>query len=167
MATVALGAIGVTGCLLGLKTYGYKIPVRVSCWFCSHKQIVNFGDRNSYDCSSCGQYNGFTKDGDYNKEVNGQFSDHPVNLSKKFASNQESQNDDISALCDTCNRNQEMKVYQLKQFEPVNPKTEDYELEEYTAHLERTYRLCRQCKIPLIFSVKLHVELISFIMMTL
>ena len=146
MASVALGAVGITACLYGLKTCGFKIPLRVSCWFCSHKQVVSLAHRNSFDCASCGQYNGFTKDGDYNKEVKGQFSDHPMNINKKFTSTPANDPKGGPSLCDTCNRNQEMKIFQLRQFEPSDSKNEDLELEEYTAHLERTYRLCRQCK---------------------
>ena len=82
-----------------------------------------------------------------------------------------SRNDPTTTLCDTCNRNQEMKMYQLRQFTPViifpyvkivfkkvtkhylyfflfqvNPKNEDQELQAYQDHLERTYRLCRVCE---------------------
>ena len=34
-----------------------------------------------------------------------------------------------TALCDTCNRNQDMKVHQLRQFSPSNSKNEDQELQ--------------------------------------
>ena len=57
---------------------GLEIPIRVKCWFCPHKQTVKFSQRNSWDCQSCSQYNGFNKDGDYNKEITGQHSEIPV-----------------------------------------------------------------------------------------
>ena len=50
-----------------------------------------------------------------------------------------------AALCDTCNRNQEMKVHQLRQFSPSNRKNEDQELLEYTNNLERTTLLDAYC----------------------
>ena len=81
MASYVLGAVGVTGCCIAgmSKIFGVEIPIRVTCWFCSHCQTVKFSQRNSWDCNACGQYNGFNKDGDYNKEIHGQHSDIPVN----------------------------------------------------------------------------------------
>ena len=69
-----------TGCCIAgaSKFLGLEIPIRVQCWFCPHKQTVKFSQRNSWDCQSCSQYNGFNKDGDYNKEINGQHSEIPV-----------------------------------------------------------------------------------------
>lgn len=133
--------------LTKVAKYG-GIPTRVTCWFCSNKQTVRFSERNSWDCSQCGQYNGFTKDGDYNKVISGQFADIPVEPTRRFATPKKMA-DTESKLCDTCNRNQEMKLYQLRKFSPANPKNEDNELEEYTAHLERTYRICRTCKMTM------------------
>ena len=66
-------------CIAGASKFlGLEIPIRVKCWFCPHKQTVKFSQRNSWDCQSCSQYNGFNKDGDYNKEINGQHSEIPV-----------------------------------------------------------------------------------------
>ena len=126
---------------------GLKFPYKASCWFCSNRQAITFSERNSWICEQCDQYNGFKKDGDYNKEIRGQKSDAPVQMTKKYASSYEFKKEN-SNLCDTCNRNQELKMHQLKQFEPHDEKNEDEELAEHTAHLERTYRLCRSCKKP-------------------
>mgnify|MGYP001436509734 CR=1 FL=1 len=66
-------------CIAGASKFlGLEIPIRVKCWFCPHKQTVKFSQRNSWDCQSCSQYNGFNKDGDYNKEISGQHSEIPV-----------------------------------------------------------------------------------------
>ncbi len=147
MATYMIGALGAAGCAAGIsKALGIEIPSRVTCWFCSHRQTVKFSQRNSYDCASCGQYNGFKADGDYNKEIQGQYSEVPVVSKYTFADKKHEKAESKSRLCDTCNRNQEMKIYQLKQFVPSNPRKEDQELQDYTAHLERTYRLCRPCE---------------------
>jgi len=148
MASYVLGAVGVTGCCIAgmSKIFGVEIPIRVTCWFCSHCQTVKFSQRNSWDCNACGQYNGFNKDGDYNKEIHGQHSDIPVNPKTKYATGTRGNENETTTLCDTCNRNQEMKVYQLGRFSPSNPRNEDKELQEYTQHLERTYRLCRECE---------------------
>ena len=80
MTSYVIGAIGFTGCCIaGISKFcGLEIPTRVQCHFCSHCQTVKFSRRNSWDCQSCGQYNGFNKDGDYNKEIHGQYSDIPV-----------------------------------------------------------------------------------------
>ena len=150
MASYLLGAAGITGCVIGIsKTFGLELPARVSCWFCPHKQTVKFSRRNAWHCDACGQYNGFNKDGDYNQTVPGQHSDIPVRTDHVYtaevAKSKPLQTSE-SALCDTCNRNQEMKIFQLRNFTPSNPKKEDQELEEYQNHLERTYRLCRPCE---------------------
>ena len=44
-------------------------------------------------------------------------------------------------------RFQELKVYQLQKFVPSHPDRFDDEVLEYQQHLERTYRLCRYCKL--------------------
>jgi len=36
-------------------------PARVSCWFCGERTAVKYELRNSWDCPSCDQYNGFDK----------------------------------------------------------------------------------------------------------
>ena len=126
MASVMLGVIGITGCLAVIsKMFGVSIPFRVTCWFCSHRQTVKFSQRNSWDCIQCGQYNGFNKDGDYNKDITGQHSDVPLAVQNQFASIEGSKHQPAApaALCDTCNRNQEMKMYQLRQFTPSNDST--------------------------------------------
>jgi len=150
MSSYVIGAIGFTGCCIAgiSKICGLEIPTRVQCHFCSHCQTVKFSRRNSWDCQSCGQYNGFNKDGDYNKEIHGQHSDIPVDTKTKYTAMRTPavNKNEPTALCDTCNRNQEMKVHQLRQFSPSNRKNEDQELLEYTNHLERTYRLCRVCE---------------------
>ena len=47
----------------------------------------------------------------------------------KYATGTRGNENETTTLCDTCNRNQEMKVYQLGRFSPSNPKNEDNELE--------------------------------------
>lgn len=146
-ASTVIGAtVGFVGLAAGIsKLTGIEIPKPVTCWFCAHKQSVKFSQRNSWDCKSCGQYNGFSSDGDYNKSIKGQHSEAPIPMKSSFTQHGQYQPSGNN-LCDTCNRNQEMKIYQLRQFTPSNIKNEDKELQDYTAHLERTYRLCRTCE---------------------
>jgi hypothetical protein len=152
--------IGVTAgsLLLGRKMYQCRtmIPARVTCWFCSHRETVWFNQRNSWNCGDCGQYNGFDKDGDYNQEIVGQHSDIPVAASMRFTQPQQFK-EATNALCDSCNRNQEMKMHQLRNFMPTNLNNEDEEQAEYTAHLERAFRLCRSCKLLIILSEAGHI----------
>ena len=144
---LAVGVVAGGSLLLGANMLGLNIPYKVSCWFCSNRQTIKFSERNSWICHECDQYNGFNKDGDYNKEIRGQKTDVPVLMTKKFANSYEATKEGSTPkLCDPCNRNQELKMYQLKQFEPDDSNNEDEELAQYTAHLERTYRLCRSCK---------------------
>lgn len=46
---------------------------RVNCWFCNTDQQVPWSSRDSFVCTQCDQYNGFTADGDYNKRISEQF----------------------------------------------------------------------------------------------
>ena len=68
-------------------------------------------------------------------------------MTKRFATNYDIQKEDkCPTLCSNCNRNQELKMYQLNQFEPQDPNREDEEFEEYSRHIEQAFRLCRSCK---------------------
>ena len=120
------------------------LPAAVNCHFCCQDFRVPFDQRNSWTCPSCQQYNGFGKDGDYNRD--NCYDD--ATSSVRFCSAPKANGPAIrdNGLCDTCNLNQDLKVYQLSQFEPRNPNKYDEELKEYAAHLERTYRICRYCK---------------------
>ena len=97
---------------------------------------VKHGERNSWLCPGCDQYNGWTADGDYNKDL-----DLTANSSKRFVSEQDRhQSHSSNGLCLNCNLNQELKISQLARYPREGP-----EFDEYRAHLETVYRLCPEC----------------------
>lgn len=135
-----------------------KIKTSVECWFCHTRTKVHYNDRNSFTCTSCDQYNGFTEDGGYNRRVPGQQYTTPkqfcelakktpakpngilhrfngVNMSPKAA----------NGLCAECNLGQEIIMKKVADFEPVNEDRWNEELEDYRYKLERMYQLCSSC----------------------
>ncbi|XP_067946718.1 transmembrane protein 201-like [Watersipora subatra] len=118
----------------------------VVCWFCHEPFSVPYGNRNCWDCPFCEQYNGFTKDGGYNKPIPSQHNEdlnYLLNCTEKV---QQSKVETSNRLCETCTRNQTMKVRQLANFTPTNEARFDEEVEVYKARLERVYRLCFSCQ---------------------
>ncbi|XP_052227400.1 transmembrane protein 201-like isoform X2 [Dreissena polymorpha] len=119
-------------------------PAYVSCWFCGASTSLPYTQRNSWDCPKCEQYNGFEKDGSYNKAIVAQYDEsynRPINCKKaEFLGGHD-------LLCDKCCQNQLLKVKQLANFTPYNEKSYDCEVEAFSAHLEKVYRLCPQCEI--------------------
>lgn len=121
----------------------------MNCWFCNSNTRVPFINRDSFNCPTCRQYNGFTSDGDYNKEI---LEQHYSKLNT--SNNVYCQRTDtglhlmhsVNGLCDGCNRNQEMKIIQLANFKPRCETTYDEEIEEYRQRLEDSYQLCQQCQ---------------------
>lgn len=106
-----------------------------------------FDLRNCFICKACGQYNGFTSSGDYNREIPEQ---HYVKLNPvtNCVFSEENVYDLRSGngLCYACNRNQELKVLQLAAFVPENEETFDLEVDQYRTSLEKAYRLCARCE---------------------
>nr|AON96560.1 hypothetical protein [Bicyclus anynana] len=126
------------------------LPWRVNCWFCNSNVWVKFTERNSWTCSECDQYNGFTKDGDYNKALC--TNTEQVSKSPKFFQRSPPKN----GLCKMCNINQQLKVTQLANFVPMNEKKYDEEINSYRMQLEKAYKLCSPCK--KVLQKKLHKE---------
>lgn len=124
-----------------------KFPIKVNCWFCNSNTKVPYVNHNSWYCPHCEQYNGFDKDGGYNRQLLEQYNpefNHPTwNTKVKRAVKQ------LNGLCRVCNINQELKVAQLAQFTPFDPSNFDYEVEQYSNKLEKAYRLCPQCDVKL------------------
>ncbi|XP_049867449.1 uncharacterized protein LOC126367766 [Pectinophora gossypiella] len=153
MERVLLTVTGVLCTILVLKLF-YSLRTillwRVNCWFCNNNFWVKLPERNSWTCPKCDQYNGFTKDGDYNKPlfaVNEQNHKTP----KVFHSSPPR-----NGLCKMCNINQQLKVAQLANFVPMNDRNFDEEIDSYRMQLEKAYRLCSPCK--KVLQTKLHKE---------
>ncbi|XP_053659792.1 uncharacterized protein LOC128708836 [Anopheles marshallii] len=139
-----------------------RFPAKVNCWFCNHDTSVPYDQSNSFVCPACKQYNGFTADGDYNREIpeqyqqrlNNYYYHHPSNVTDddkwdsstirssigngRFLSN--------NGLCFGCNRNQELKIHQLASFVPEDEDNYDVEVDEYRKQLEQAYKLCGRCE---------------------
>nr|CAH7721585.1 unnamed protein product [Callosobruchus chinensis] len=122
-----------------LKRNGFHI--RVNCWFCNAWTKVPYSQRNCWDCPSCSQYNGFSEDGGYNKVIEAQhaygFTRIKNNVKTEPATN---------GLCTYCNNNQQLKVYQLANFTPLNEDKYDIEIEHFQKQLEKAYKLCKKCE---------------------
>ncbi|VEN42731.1 unnamed protein product [Callosobruchus maculatus] len=122
-----------------LKRNGFLM--RVNCWFCNAWTKVPYTKRNCWDCPSCSQYNGFSEDGGYNKVIEAQhaygFKRIKTNVKMEPATN---------GLCTYCNNNQQLKVYQLANFTPLNEDKYDIEIEHFQKQLEKAYKLCKKCE---------------------
>ncbi|CAI9741321.1 Hypothetical predicted protein [Octopus vulgaris] len=140
-----LAVFALFGCtVLIFKLIRAKFPVRVVCWFCSEKSTVPFGNCNCWDCPHCEQYNGFKKDGDYNKPIPAQWSSElnfPISCSK------EKMVPLSNGLCSACNERQLLKVQQLAVFKPFVEANYNKEVNDYKEHLEKIYNLCYKCKL--------------------
>lgn len=86
-------------------------------------------DANCWTCPSCEQYNGFNKNGDYNREIHEQM-DCSRN-SERFNVTQQPQLSIRNGFCETCNEAQRLKVEKLAQFEPKNESRWDEELKVF------------------------------------
>ncbi|KAH8287648.1 hypothetical protein KR054_011182, partial [Drosophila jambulina] len=139
-----------------------RFNARVNCWFCSRDTSVPYAERNSWTCPRCEQYNGFTKDGDYNKDMTSQ---RDCSQASQKSSSQGSSTICANAyyadvlgpssavaamnsngLCDSCNEAQRLKVEKLAQFEPKNESRFDQELKVFREQLEQQFRLCSTCE---------------------
>jgi len=127
--------------------------MELECHFCCNKFKVSYADRNCWTCPECEQYNGFTEDGDYNRDLD--LTSGPVT---RFATNQNTSDQTPgNGLCHQCNLNQEVKMRSLNGFKcsNIDAKYKDEmtveELEEVRRYddsreyLDRTYRLCPEC----------------------
>ncbi|XP_041479985.1 transmembrane protein 201-like [Lytechinus variegatus] len=127
------------------KIFKKKKSVEVKCWFCQASTTVPAGNVNCFDCPECEQYNGFTKDGGYNKPIPAQYSEELNQTYSRPGLYQEDPEPRPSPLCDVCQTNQELKIKQLAAFVPSHEKNFDEEAKEYSDYLEEAYRLCPAC----------------------
>ncbi|XP_073513395.1 transmembrane protein 201 isoform X2 [Phyllobates terribilis] len=144
---------GATGLLLLYRLLRRKPPthLNVNCWFCSQNSVVPYGNRNCWDCPNCEQYNGFQENGDYNKPIPAQHSEHLNHLVSGGSTIAESTKPQQWVncgllLCKKCNNNQSTKIKQLASFLPREEEQYNEEIEVYKHHLEQMYKLCRPCQ---------------------
>lgn len=119
-------------------------PVTVNCHFCNSDTKVPQEQMNSFTCPGCGQYNGFTADGDYNRPLDQSASScgfKRYTRGSPPSGRRGTNSPPTNGLCRSCNLNQELKVSQL-----ASCGSEGDELDRYIAHLERVYRLCPECE---------------------
>lgn len=123
-----------------------------NCWFCNKNSRVSFFKRNNWYCQHCTQYNGFTKDGDYNKPI------HEMHMNeareKRYVSSRVKQHAPSNCLCDKCNMNQEIKLRKLSNYEAKNDANYDIEIKFYKEYLEKLYDLCDECKSKVKFEIR-------------
>lgn len=120
--------------------------VSVNCWFCNKNSKVLYKKRNSFDCPYCTQYNGFTENGDYNRVIEAQHNLFLNNTNKIFIEKPVHSTPNTSnGLCESCNKNQQLRVLQLASYEPLNHKNYEKEIEHFEKQLEKTYKLCNIC----------------------
>ncbi|XP_058820899.1 uncharacterized protein LOC131683095 [Topomyia yanbarensis] len=143
LAILFVGAIAVINLFLNIRK---RFSVRVNCWFCNRSTKVPYDNSNSWVCPSCTQYNGFTEDGDYNREIPEQFQCRLNPTSNITDDDKISYSVPYNGLCFGCNRNQELKIHQLASFVPDVEENYDFEVEEYQRQLEQTYKLCSRCE---------------------
>ncbi|CAG9760612.1 unnamed protein product [Ceutorhynchus assimilis] len=117
--------------------------VTANCWFCNEDSRILFSERNNFVCQLCCQYNGFNKDGGYNKEIKAQYEFSKFMTDETNATS--TAHISSNGLCSTCNRNQELKVIQLSKFEPMNYKNYYTEIQHFEKQLEKSYGLCETC----------------------
>lgn len=118
-----------------LAIFSSRFNITVNCWFCNHNTKVPYLEANSWVCPSCEQYNGFDKDGDYNREIYEQLDCSGIS-EKRFNVSQPSSTafppkPSSNGFCDVCNEAQRLKVEKLAQFEPKNESHFDEELKVY------------------------------------
>ncbi|CAJ1085405.1 transmembrane protein 201 [Xyrichtys novacula] len=151
----------VTGGALIYKIATRKKPVHanVNCWFCNENTVVPYGNRNCWDCPNCDQYNGFQTNGDYNKPIPAQHSEHLNHgvcgsIPASVTPNTQQWVNCEMLLCKKCNNNQSAKVKLLASFIPRDEENYDEEIDAYKHHLEQTYKLCRPCQTAVEYYIK-------------
>ena len=142
-----VGACGIGVVALGGRLLRPRFPICVNCWFCNKNSIVPYGNRNCWDCPHCDQYNGFDRDGNYNKAIPAQFSESLNSLKGCSSASHEStphqqqqqhhQQTAINKFCADCNRNQLIKIKQLAAFTPLHEETFDEEVRDLESSAHR------------------------------
>ena len=83
---------------------------KVSCWFCNKTSMVFMMYKNSWTCEECNQYNGFNKDGDYNKPIPEMQKENKKIFCVNAPAAPRKSTESVNLLCNRCNLSQEKKV---------------------------------------------------------
>ncbi|KAK0056351.1 transmembrane protein 201-like isoform X1 [Biomphalaria pfeifferi] len=118
--------------------------ITVNCWFCNENNRITRAEKQSWICSHCEQYNGFTEDGGYNQDLSEQYNVKDYKT-KPLCSSMDSNETEV-LLCKSCSQNQVMKVRQLADFTPFHEINHDQEIDMYKDYLEHLYTLCQTCE---------------------
>ncbi|KAJ1373979.1 hypothetical protein KIN20_036555 [Parelaphostrongylus tenuis] len=150
--------LAVAACMVAPLVYRSlrkHVYTKVNCWFCQHDQRVPFEQRNSFVCASCEQYNGFDESGGYNRKIPGQHCLIALKPTKRFcaSSAMSPTRPDVipqeggggNGLCDNCNRQQEIILRRIAEFEPLDENKWNEEVEIYRYKLNKAYPLCAKC----------------------
>ncbi|XP_020291514.1 uncharacterized protein LOC109858542 isoform X2 [Pseudomyrmex gracilis] len=124
-------------------------PVKVNCWFCNENTKIPRQNRNWWLCPWCEQYNGFSKNGDYARNIPEQYTSSGANPVYCRLLKQKNNMYKIpkSDLCEHCNKQESLKLIELSNFEPRNRKLHNDELKAFKEYLEERYPLCKNCKL--------------------
>ncbi|XP_011300316.1 uncharacterized protein [Fopius arisanus] len=120
-------------------------PVEANCWFCNVNTKIWRSEIDWWQCPSCQQFNGFSEDGDYNYDIPEQRHRSLNDLSIYSAScrPEKPYNHNAETLCRNCNRNEELKLYQMRLLDPL--RLSKKEMKSCRKSLEKQYPLCRRC----------------------
>ncbi|XP_064538518.1 uncharacterized protein LOC135428453 [Drosophila montana] len=158
LALIFVLALLVYKCYINVRS---RFDITVNCWFCNKNLRVPFTQRNSWTCPDCEQYNGFNKDGDYNRDILSQRDcSSRTDANSSRGSSSATRNGHCAnayyangltppqenGLCAQCNEAQRLKIEKLAQFEPKHESRFDQELKVYQNELEQRYRLCGSCE---------------------
>eukprot|EP01112_Ceratiomyxa_fruticulosa_P010206 TRINITY_DN2693_c0_g1_i1.p1 TRINITY_DN2693_c0_g1~~TRINITY_DN2693_c0_g1_i1.p1 ORF type:complete len:493 (+),score=99.89 TRINITY_DN2693_c0_g1_i1:234-1712(+) len=131
-----------------LFTFIYSIKLRrnafakVECWFCGFRFGVLARNANQFYCPKCEQYNGFSSDGSYNKEINEMYFEGLNKASNTYTYPNHTPNNTPN-ICNICAHNQQLMVLELAKWDGSDEK----EAEDYEKQIHSKYRLCPHCKL--------------------
>ncbi|XP_014205261.1 uncharacterized protein LOC106637117 [Copidosoma floridanum] len=122
-------------------------PVKVNCWFCNVNSKVPRWTLDWWLCNYCHQYNGFSKDGDYNYEISEQSGSTGKNSKysesfcerKSYSSNQ-------NKLCNKCIKMEEQKLIKLRELQDSIGEDNEKQIARFAQNMEKKHPLCHKCQ---------------------
>ncbi|GMT16829.1 hypothetical protein PFISCL1PPCAC_8126, partial [Pristionchus fissidentatus] len=140
-----VGGVAVASAAVATVAVAKFAKWRVNCWFCNGNQWVPVRERHHFTCECCGQYNGFTEDGGYDRMIREQHRVIPTN--KRFATAEGFQPGvSDSPFCARCEDAMERRRRATAEWEPNDEDNWAAEYDEYRMRMERLYPLCERCE---------------------